>query len=159
MASISPHYRLESIRLKEPDSLIQSQVRIRIPKTCHADPVISNLINRYGLKVTTILGALLSPNGQEDGWFDLALHGKASLFYEALLDLVDLKADLWLDIESDDLKRFAMASSSLEYGLESIRLKAQRASCKISSSVSTKDSRSLPLVLTVATVVLLPSVA
>jgi NIL domain len=122
MASISPHYRLESIRLKEPDSLIQSQVRIRIPKTCHADPVISNLINRYGLKVN-ILGALLSPNGQEDGWFDLALHGKASLFYEALLDLVDLNADLWLDIESDDLKRFAMASSSLEYGLESIRLK------------------------------------
>ena len=53
----------------------------------------------------------------------LALHGKASLFYEALLDLVDLNADLWLDIEADDLKRFAMASSSLEYGLESIRLK------------------------------------
>jgi hypothetical protein len=62
MASISPDYGLEAIHLKDPESLIQTQVKIRIPQARHPDPVISNLINRYGLKVN-ILGALLGANG------------------------------------------------------------------------------------------------
>ncbi|WOD39804.1 NIL domain-containing protein [Nodosilinea sp. E11] len=101
MASISPDYGLESLHLKDPKSRVQTQVKIRIPKARHPDPVISNLINRYGLKVT-ILGALLGANGQEDGWFDLAIEGCAATIHEALLDLVELEADLWFDTDADD---------------------------------------------------------
>ncbi|WP_017301321.1 NIL domain-containing protein [Nodosilinea nodulosa] len=101
MASISPNYGLEALRLKAPDSLIQTQVQIRIPKARHSDPVMSNLINRYGLKIN-ILGGLLGSNGQEDGWFDLAIEGRAGTVYEALLDLIEIEADLWFDTDADD---------------------------------------------------------
>lgn len=101
MASISPGYSLEALHREDPDSLMQTQVKIRIPKARHPDPVISNLINRYGLKVN-ILGALLGANGQEDGWFDLAIEGRAAAIHEALLDLVELEADLWFDTDTED---------------------------------------------------------
>lgn len=78
-----------------------SDVKVRIPKVHHADPVISNLIHRYNLKVN-ILGALLGGNGQEDGWFDLTLEGHAVVLREALLDLVELEADLWFTSEGTD---------------------------------------------------------
>jgi hypothetical protein len=101
MATISPNYGLEALHRKAPASLIRTQVKIRIPKTRHPDPVLFNLINRYGLKVT-ILGALLGANGQEDGWFDLAIEGRAATLYAALLDLVELEADLWFDTATGD---------------------------------------------------------
>ncbi|NMF85194.1 NIL domain-containing protein [Nodosilinea sp. P-1105] len=101
MASVSPDYGLEALHREDPASLVQTQVKIRIPKARHPDPVISNLINRYGLKVN-ILGALLGANGQEDGWFDLAIEGRAATIYEALLDLVELDADLWFNIDATD---------------------------------------------------------
>ena len=101
MASISPTYSLEALQLKAPDSLVQTQVKIRIPKDRHPDPVLSNLINRYGLKVN-ILGALLGTNGQEDGWFDLAIEGRAATLHEALLDLIEIEADLWFNTDADD---------------------------------------------------------
>ncbi|MGB3309737.1 MAG: NIL domain-containing protein [Nodosilinea sp.] len=101
MAFVSPDYGLEALRLHAPDRLLQTQVKLRIPKARHADPVVSNLVNRYGLKVT-ILGALLGANSQEDGWFDLAIEGRAAAIHEALLDLVELEADLWFDTETDD---------------------------------------------------------
>lgn len=101
MSTTSPHYGLEALRLKDPESLIQTQVKIRIPKARHPDPVLSNLINRYGLKVN-ILGALLGANGQEDGWFDLAIEGRAATVHGALLDLVELEADLWFNTDADD---------------------------------------------------------
>lgn len=101
MSSVSPDYGLEALHLKDPEGLIHTEVKIRIPKARHPDPVISNLINRYGLKVN-ILGALLGANGQEDGWFDLAIEGQASTVHEALLDLVELESDLWFNTEADD---------------------------------------------------------
>lgn len=101
MASISPDYSLEALHLKNPESLVQTQVKIRIPKARYPDPVISNLINHYGLKVN-ILGALLGANGQEDGWFDLAIEGRAATIHEALLDLVELDADLWFNTDAED---------------------------------------------------------
>ncbi|PSN12988.1 ABC transporter [filamentous cyanobacterium CCT1] len=101
MASVSPNYGLEALRLNAPDRLLQTQIKVRIPKARHADPVVSNLINLYGLKVT-ILGALLGANGQEDGWFDLAIEGRATAIHQALLDLVELEADLWFGSEADD---------------------------------------------------------
>lgn len=101
MALISPPHSLDALQHKDPNSLVQTQVKIRIPKDRHPDPVISNLINRYGLKVN-ILGALLGANGQEDGWFDLAIEGRAATLHEALLDLVELDADLWFNTEAND---------------------------------------------------------
>lgn len=101
MASISPTYGLDALHRKDPRSLVQTQVKIRIPKAHHPDPVISNLINRYGLKVN-ILGAFLGANGKEDGWFDLAIEGCAATIYDALLDLVEIDADLWFNGEAED---------------------------------------------------------
>ncbi|MBD2426060.1 NIL domain-containing protein [Phormidium sp. FACHB-1136] len=101
MALVSPDYSLNALQLQAPESLVQIQVKVRIPKDRHPDPVISNLINRYGLKVN-ILGALLGANGQEDGWFDLAIEGRAATLHEALLDLVELDADLWFNTEAND---------------------------------------------------------
>ena len=48
------------------------------------------------------MGALLGAKGQEDGWFDLAIEGRAATLYEALLDLVELDADLWFNTEAND---------------------------------------------------------
>lgn len=101
MASIFPDYSLEALRVKNPESLVQTQVKIRIPKERHPDPVISTVIHRYDLKVT-ILGALLGANGQEDGWFDLAIAGRAATLYEALLDLVEREVDLWFNSDAED---------------------------------------------------------
>lgn len=101
MALISPAYSLDALQTKEPDSLVQTQVKIRIPKDRHPNPVISNLINCYGLKVN-ILGALLGSNGQEDGWFDLSIEGRAAVLHEALLDLLELEADLWFNADAQD---------------------------------------------------------
>ncbi len=101
MALVSPAYSLDALQLKAPESLVQIQFKVRIPKDRHPDPVISNLINRYSLKVN-ILGALLGANGQEDGWFDLAIEGRADTVREALLDLVELEADLWFSAHIQD---------------------------------------------------------
>ncbi|MFH7244545.1 MAG: NIL domain-containing protein [Spirulina sp.] len=101
MALIFPAYSLDALQHRDPNSLVQTQVKIRIPKDRYPDPVISNLIHRHGLKVN-IVGALLGTNGQEDGWFDLALEGRAATLHEALLDLVELDADLWFDTEASD---------------------------------------------------------
>ncbi|HSM84300.1 MAG TPA: NIL domain-containing protein [Nodosilinea sp.] len=101
MAFISPAYELTALGQRPPDSLVQTHVRVRIPKARHADPVLSNLVNRYRLRVT-ILGALLSANGQEDGWFELELSGTADRLHQALLDLVELDADLWFEPEAAD---------------------------------------------------------
>lgn len=101
MANISPTYSLDALRLRPPERLTQAHVRVRIPKSRHPDPVISDLINRYGLRIN-IRGALLGANGQEDGWFDLELNGKAATVCHALVDLVELDADIWFDQETDD---------------------------------------------------------
>lgn len=101
MASISPNHGLEDLQLRAPESLTQTHIRVRIPKSRHADPVISDLINRYGLKVN-ILGALLGVNGKEDGWFDLEINGKAATIHHALLDLIEIDADIWFDTEIGD---------------------------------------------------------
>ncbi|MFM7470607.1 MAG: NIL domain-containing protein, partial [Nodosilinea sp.] len=79
----------------------QIQVRLRIPKTYHGEPIISNLTSRYGLQVN-IVAALLGADGGEDGWFDLVIDGEASLIRQALIDLVQLEADIWVGSEQED---------------------------------------------------------
>ncbi len=76
------------------DRHTQLRVRLRIPKKYQQEPIISNLITRYGLKVT-ITAALLGANGQEDGWFDLELDGTQAQIQSALIDLNDLDLEIW----------------------------------------------------------------
>jgi hypothetical protein len=101
MASIFPPYSLASLQLKHPESLVQTHIQLRIPKSRHADPVISNLISRYGLKVN-ILGTLLGIDGYGDGWFDLEINGKAAMVRSTLSDLIELEAEIWMNPETND---------------------------------------------------------
>ncbi|MEB3212229.1 MAG: NIL domain-containing protein [Leptolyngbyaceae bacterium] len=81
--------------LQTSDNLAQTRVQVRVPKIYHSRPLINNLVSHHNL-VVNINGALLGANGQEDGWFDLQLQGQTAQIVEALLELVDLGADVWL---------------------------------------------------------------
>lgn len=95
MGTLSPRLGLEALKLRSAQGKTETQVRLRIPKTYHGEPIISNLTSRYGLKVN-ITAALLGADGQEDGWFKLLITGESALIGEALLDLVELDADVWI---------------------------------------------------------------
>ncbi|HEY9642693.1 MAG TPA: NIL domain-containing protein [Coleofasciculaceae cyanobacterium] len=82
------------------DRHTQIRVRIRIPKQYQQEPIISNLITRYGLTVN-IAAALLSANGREDGWFDLVLQGTEVQIQSALIDLNDLDLEIWYDTDEE----------------------------------------------------------
>ncbi|XGB40946.1 MAG: NIL domain-containing protein [Nodosilinea sp. LVE1205-7] len=101
MGTLSPQVSLEELRLRSLQGQTQIQVRLRIPKTYHGEPIISNLTSRYGLQVN-IVAALLGADGGEDGWFDLVIDGEASLIRQALIDLVQLEADIWVGSEQED---------------------------------------------------------
>lgn len=72
----------------------QTRIRIRVPKEYHQEPVISNLISEYGLKVN-FNGALLGGKTSDDGWFDLELNGTAQQIESALIYLNDLDVEIW----------------------------------------------------------------
>lgn len=101
MGTLSPQVSLEELRLRSTQGRTQTQVRLRIPKTYHGEPVISNLTSRYGLQVN-IVAALLGADGGEDGWFDLVIDGEAALIHQALIDLVELDADIWIGSDQED---------------------------------------------------------
>ncbi len=101
MASMFPPYSLATLRAKHPESSIRTHIQLRLPKSRHSEPVISNLISRYGLTVN-ILGALLGIDGYGDGWFDLEISGKVAIIRGALLDLLELEAEIWMDMEAID---------------------------------------------------------
>ncbi|MFM7219925.1 MAG: NIL domain-containing protein [Nodosilinea sp.] len=101
MGILSPRLGLEALKLRSAQGKTETQVRLRIPKTYHGEPIISNLVSRYGLRVN-IQAALLGADGQEDGWFDLGISGEAGLIGEALLDLVELDADVWIGSGDED---------------------------------------------------------
>jgi ABC-type methionine transport system ATPase subunit len=73
---------------------IQHRIRVQIPKTYHQEPIISDLISRYGVTVN-ITAALLSANAKEDGWFDLELRGTIGQVQSALAYLNDLNLKTW----------------------------------------------------------------
>lgn len=72
----------------------QTRIRIRVPKEYHQEPVISNLISEYGLKVN-FNAALLGGKNSDDGWFDLELNGTAKQIESALIYLNDLDVEIW----------------------------------------------------------------
>lgn len=74
----------------------QTRIRIRIPKNCHDEPIISRLTSHYGLTVN-ITAALLGENARDDGWFDLELHGTSQQMCSALLYFNELDLETWRD--------------------------------------------------------------
>lgn len=101
MASTFSQNDLAYLQLKPPESPIRAHIQLRIPKSRHANPVISDLINRYGLRVN-ILGAILGIDGYGDGWFDLEINGRVAKVHEALLDLIEMEVDIWMKAEAND---------------------------------------------------------
>lgn len=72
----------------------QTRIRIRVPKQYHQEPVISNLISEYGLKVN-FNAAFLGVKTSDDGWFDLELNGTTQQIDSALIYLNDLDVEIW----------------------------------------------------------------
>jgi len=77
----------------EPKALIQKRIRVRIDKHHVSEPVICELIRQFQLTIN-IRGALLAPNAQEDGWFDLELTGTTTQIDEALRYLRHLNLEV-----------------------------------------------------------------
>jgi ABC-type methionine transport system ATPase subunit len=76
------------------DALKNKQIRVRIPKNYHQEPVISQLVSDYGL-VINIRAAILGANAVGDGWFDLDLEGTNEQIENALSHLRDLELEIW----------------------------------------------------------------
>ncbi|MEY2857289.1 MAG: hypothetical protein RLZZ74_1601 [Cyanobacteriota bacterium] len=80
----------------------QIELQIRVPQSYHQEPIISQLISEYQVKVI-VLAAILGKHGQGDGWFDLKLVGTAQQINNAVIYLSDLDIEIWheQDIEQD----------------------------------------------------------
>lgn len=78
-----------------------TRIRIRIPKHLREEPVISHLISQHSITVN-IAAALLSPNGRDDGWFDLELRGTSQQIQNALIYLNELDLEIWSQLYSEE---------------------------------------------------------
>jgi ABC-type methionine transport system ATPase subunit len=78
------------------DRLIQTRIRIRIPKHYNEEPVISRIVSEHGVTVN-IAAAFLGANARDDGWFDLELRGKSSQIQSALMYLNEMDLEIWGD--------------------------------------------------------------
>ncbi len=75
------------------------RLQLCIFKTYYEKPIISELVSRYGLTVN-ITSALLQPDMQDDGWFNLDLWGTTNQFHSSLKYLEKLGLPIWLDFSS-----------------------------------------------------------
>jgi NIL domain len=75
------------------------RLQLCIFKSYYHKPIISELVSCYGLTVN-ITSALLNPDVQDDGWFDLELWGRPQQFCSGLTYLEKLGLPLWLDYSS-----------------------------------------------------------
>lgn len=76
------------------------RIRIRIPQEQCSEPVISQLISRFGLTIN-IAAALLGKDGRGDGWFDLELRGTRDRIDAALEYLQGLTVEVWHEGDAD----------------------------------------------------------
>ncbi|MUL35616.1 NIL domain-containing protein [Gloeocapsopsis dulcis] len=79
----------------------KTRIKVRIPKQLREEPVISHLISQHNLTVN-IAAALLSPNGRDDGWFDLELRGTSQQIQNALLYFNELDLEIWSQLPSEE---------------------------------------------------------
>ncbi|MFM2432141.1 MAG: hypothetical protein RLZZ511_3355 [Cyanobacteriota bacterium] len=77
-------------------SISEKQIRIRIPKSLHQEPIISNLVSDYKLTVN-IASAVLGANAIGDGWFHLRLQGTSADLQAAVDYLKAVEVEIWRD--------------------------------------------------------------
>ncbi|MCC5653804.1 NIL domain-containing protein [Nostoc sp. XA013] len=75
------------------------RLQLCVLKSYYEEPVISELVSRYGLTVN-ITSATLQPDTEDDGWFDLDLWGRTKQLYFSLSYLEKLGLPIWLDLSS-----------------------------------------------------------
>ncbi|MEJ6483748.1 NIL domain-containing protein [Nostoc punctiforme UO1] len=75
------------------------RLQLCVLKSYYKEPVISELVSRYGLTVN-ITSATLQPDTKDDGWFDLDLWGRTKQLYSSLSYLEKLGLPIWLDLSS-----------------------------------------------------------
>lgn len=85
---------LPSTETQEDHRKTSHRIRIRVPQEHQSEPVISELVARFGL-VINISAALLGKDGRGDGWFDLELRGTRDRITQALDYLNDLAVEVW----------------------------------------------------------------
>ncbi|MEA5597158.1 NIL domain-containing protein [Rivularia sp. UHCC 0363] len=76
------------------NTLTQKQIRVRIPKDYHDQPVISHLVSDYHLEIN-IRSAILGGNAIGDGWFVLDLQGTDQHIKLAINYLHNLALEVW----------------------------------------------------------------
>ncbi|WP_118168337.1 NIL domain-containing protein [Nostoc sphaeroides] len=75
------------------------RLQLCVLKSYYEEPVISELVSRYGITVN-ITSARLQPDTEDDGWFDLDLWGRTKQLYSSLSYLEKLGLPIWLDLSS-----------------------------------------------------------
>ncbi|HYX15392.1 MAG TPA: NIL domain-containing protein [Nostoc sp.] len=75
------------------------RLQVCVLKSYYEEPVISELVSRYGLTVN-ITSARLQPDTEDDGWFDLDLWGRTKQLYSSLSYLEKLGLPIWLDLSN-----------------------------------------------------------
>jgi ABC-type methionine transport system ATPase subunit len=86
--------------LKDDRRLTSLRIRIRISKSYHQEPVISQLVSTYHLTVN-ITAAILGANANGDGWFDLELRGESAQIQAAIEYINDLGLEIWREADPD----------------------------------------------------------
>ena len=76
------------------NQIVHRQIRLRIPRNFHQEPVISRLVSDYGLTIN-ITAAILGANAVGDGWFDLDLQGTTSQIDNAINHLQEIELEIW----------------------------------------------------------------
>ncbi|MEB3216861.1 MAG: NIL domain-containing protein [Nostocales cyanobacterium 94392] len=76
------------------NTLTHKQIRVRIPKDYHEEPVISRLVSDYHLEIN-IKSAILGANAVGDGWFVLDLQGTNEQIDLGISYLRNLALELW----------------------------------------------------------------
>ncbi|MCG6134683.1 MAG: NIL domain-containing protein [Nostoc sp. LLA-1] len=76
------------------NQIIHKQIRLRIPRNFHQEPVISRLVSDYGLTIN-ITAAILGANAVGDGWFELDLQGTAAQIDDAINYLQEIELEFW----------------------------------------------------------------
>lgn len=75
-------YLLEQRQLQN-NQETELELKLRVPQSDHQEPIISQLILKYQLKVI-FLSAILGKNGHGDGWFHFKLIGTSQQIDNAL---------------------------------------------------------------------------
>ena len=79
------------------NTLSEKRLRIKVPKSLHEVPIISNLITDYGL-VVNIRGAILDQKATDGGWFDLLLKGDLNQVQQSVDYLKQIGVEIWNEV-------------------------------------------------------------